>query len=85
MVRIAILLSILGALALGGCSKLTAENYDRLKVGMTFEDVAGLLGSPGQCGEKLGFKNCLWGDDSAHIRVNFVADKVAVFTSKNVR
>ncbi len=79
------LFSIVGTLALCGCSKVTAENYERLKVGMAFEEVTGLLGSPGECGEKLGFKNCRWGDDSAYIRVNFVGEKVAVFRSKNVR
>ncbi len=83
--RTATLFSLVGALALCGCSKVTAQNYERLKVGMPFEDVIGLLGSPGECGEKLGFKNCRWGDDAAYIRVNFFGEKVAVFSSKNVR
>ena len=83
--RIVALFSNFGVLALCGCSKVTAENYDRLRLGMAFEEVAGFLGSPDQCAEKMGFKNCRWGDDASHIRVNFVADKVAVFTSKNVR
>ncbi len=36
---------------LTGCSKLTKENYDQVKVGMTKEQVIDLLGKPGDKGE----------------------------------
>lgn len=77
--------AVLAALGLGGCGRVTAENYGKLGVGMTFGEVAGVLGSPRGCGEKLGVKSCVWGDEAANIRVSFVADKVVLYTSRNLR
>jgi len=36
---------------LTGCSKLTKENYDQVKVGMTKDQVTELLGKPGDKSE----------------------------------
>lgn len=82
---VAVVAAGFAVLGLGGCGRVTAENYGKLKVGMTFDEVAGVLGSPGGCGEKLGVKNCVWGDEAANIRVSFVADKVILYTSKHLR
>lgn len=73
------------ALLLAACSKLTVENYDRLKVGMRYEEVKQILGTPEKCSDVLTVKSCTWGDDKRFIQVNFVADQVVLFNSSNLR
>ena len=68
-----------------GCSKLTASNYDQLKMGMTYAEVKGLLGEPDRCSDVLGAKHCVWGDEKKHISVNFVADQAILFAAENMR
>ena len=41
-----LLAALLAALLLAACSKITAENYARVKEGMTEADVAAILGPP---------------------------------------
>ena len=76
---------LLLTLAVTGCGKLTAENYDKLKVGMSYAEVKSILGEPDRCSDVLGAKQCRWGDDSKYIQVNFVADQVLLYNAENVR
>lgn len=76
---------ILAATILGGCSKLTMENYAKLKMGLTYEAVVKILGKPDNCSEALFVRSCVWGNDTKNITVNFVGNKVVLFTSKNIR
>jgi len=73
------------ALLLSACSKVSVENYDKLKTGMPYTEVKQLLGAPTQCGEVLSVKHCVWGDDKRHIDVSFVGDQAVVFTAENLR
>ncbi len=73
------------ALALTACSKLTPENYDKLKLGMSYPEVKAILGDPSACNDLLTVKSCTWGDEKRHISVNFVADQVVLFNSSNLR
>lgn len=68
-----------------GCSKVSKENYDKLKVGMTYEEVRGILGNPDGCSETLGTKSCIWGDDKKRIGVSFIASKAVAFSSKGLQ
>lgn len=72
-------------IVLGACSKLTVENYDKLKMGMTYGEVRQLLGAPDKCSDVLTVKSCTWGDDKRFVQVNFVADQVILFNSSNLR
>jgi len=72
-------------IALGACSKLTVENYDKLKMGMTYSEVKQLLGAPDKCNDVLTVKSCTWGDDKRFVQVSFVADQVILFNSSNLR
>lgn len=45
MAKRGILLIVLATLLIG-CSKLNKENYDKLKVGMGYEEVVAILGKP---------------------------------------
>ncbi|MCK0510975.1 outer membrane protein assembly factor BamE domain-containing protein [Aromatoleum buckelii] len=67
------------------CSKVTVENYDKIRVGMTYEEVKQLLGAPNHCSDVMTVKSCTWGDEKRHVQVSFVADQVVLFSSENLR
>jgi len=66
--------------SLVGCSKITQENYDKIKVGMDYQQVLEILGEADKCDGALGAKSCIWGDDQKNIKIKFVADKVIIPT-----
>jgi len=68
-----------------GCSKVTKENYDKLKIGMKYGEVSAILGAPDSCTQALGAKSCLWGDEAKNIKVNFLADKTVIFSSTGIK
>jgi outer membrane protein assembly factor BamE (lipoprotein component of BamABCDE complex) len=68
-----------------GCSKVSKENYDRLKVGMAYEEVVNIIGSPDSCAETFGTKTCLWGSEKKRIKVSFIGSKAVAFSSKGLR
>ncbi|TWJ18683.1 DUF3862 domain-containing protein [Geobacter argillaceus] len=82
-VRLIVVLSLL--VMLFGCSKLTMENYSKIKMGIGYSEVVTILGKPDSCSEALFVRNCVWGDEQKNITVNFLGDKVVLFTSKNIR
>jgi len=73
------------ALVAAGCSKLTPENYAKLKPGLSYEEVEAILGNPARCDDLMGFKSCRWGDDSRHITVRFAGGQVLLYSAENVR
>jgi outer membrane protein assembly factor BamE (lipoprotein component of BamABCDE complex) len=79
------LLLVAIVLAAAGCSKLTPENYAKIKPGMTYEEVRAILGSPDRCDDLMGFKSCRWGDDSKNITVRFAKDQVLLHSAENIR
>jgi len=82
-VRLMIALSLLAMLF--GCSKLTMENYSRIKMGIEYGEVVKILGKPDRCSEALSVRNCVWGDEEKNITVNFLGDKVVLYTSRNIK
>lgn len=71
-------------LLLSACSRLTLENYDKVKTGMTYDEVKSILGSANKCDELLGIKTCEWGNEEHKIVVNFVAGKVIFTSAENI-
>jgi hypothetical protein len=71
-------------LIIAGCSKLTMENYDKLKIGMAYNEVVSTIGSPGKCSDVMGVKNCQWGNEKKSINVTFAGDKVLFFTGNGL-
>lgn len=67
--------------ALSGCSRVNRENYERLKMGQTYSEVESILGKPDQCEAVLVAKSCRWGQEPKSISVNFVGEKVILFTA----
>jgi hypothetical protein len=72
-------------LLLAACGKVTAENYGKVKVGMTYQETAAILGSPTGCDEAAGFRSCRWVNGKSSITVRFAADKVVLHSAENVR
>lgn len=70
---------------LAACSKLTLENYDKIKSGMTYAEVKTLLGAPENCNDVIGVKTCRWGDEKRSVSVSFIGDKVFLFSAENLR
>ena len=75
---------IFAMLLLAACSKVTQENYNQLKSGMSQAEVETLLGSADMCTETLGTKTCSWGDEKKNITINFVGDNVLVISNKGL-
>ncbi len=75
---------IAAAGVLSGCSKVTAENYAKLDVGMERQEVEQLLGKPDHCEAALGAKSCVWGNGPAEIKVAFAGETAVLFSSKGV-
>jgi len=80
--------SLLGAallLLVLGCSQLTQENYNKITVGMSYDEVTALIGKPDTCDDVMGVRNCVWGDEKRSVQVGFVADKVLLHSSNNLK
>ncbi|PPA30121.1 DUF3862 domain-containing protein [Aeromonas jandaei] len=75
---------ILIALALTGCSKLNRDNYDKLKMGMSYAEASAILGKAKRCDDALGTTSCIWGSDGKNIKIRFIADKATFFSSEGI-
>jgi len=81
----------LGVVMLAGCggSKVTKDNFDKIKTGMTVAEVEAILGkgtetqsAAGAIGDLAGSaKTITWKDGDKTITVNFLNDKVATTAS----
>lgn len=67
------------------CSSLTQQNYEKIKVGMSYQEVEKILGANPTCDSAVGVKNCTWGTAEQHVKVQFVADKVALHSAKGLK
>lgn len=86
MIKLLVLvICMFSLLALTGCSNVNKENYDKIKIGMSSEEVVGVLGKPNTCEDPvLKTKNCMWGSSDKQIKIKFVADTVAWRSSKGI-
>jgi hypothetical protein len=69
---------------LAGCSPITLENYEKLKVGMSYAEVKAILGKPDQCSELVVVKQCSWGNEKTGISANFMAEKLVTHSATNL-
>lgn len=81
----AIIVTLMVAVFVTACSKVTIENYNQLEVGMRYDDVTRLLGKPTRCTDVLTLRTCTWGDERRFINVGFVADQVVFFNAENIK
>ncbi|MGR8936063.1 MAG: hypothetical protein ACU837_17050 [Gammaproteobacteria bacterium] len=75
---------LLSLFILSGCSKLTPENFDKIKSDMKYAQVVELLGDPSRCDTLLIAKSCVWEDGKKKIDIKFVADKVVLTSSSGL-
>ena len=78
-------LPLITLLFLAACSKLTVANYDKIKIGMKYDQVIEILGSPERCNDVVGMRNCRWGDEKRFVTVSFMGDSVIVHGAENLR
>ena len=77
---------VVAGLVLAACgSKVSLENYGKLRTGQSYEEVKQILGDPVRCDEVLGIRTCAWGDEQRGISVNFVAGQVMLLSAKNLK
>ena len=67
------------------CGNLTQGNYEKIKVGMSYQEVEKILGSNPTCDSAMGMKTCTWGTAEKHVKVSFVADKVTLYSAKGLK
>lgn len=86
LIRLMILvLCMFSILTLTGCNTVNKENYDKIKIGMSYEEIVGVLGKPDTCEDPvLKTKSCTWGSSEKQIRIKFVVDTVAWRASKGI-
>jgi len=83
--RIRLMVLAVAAFMLAGCSKLTMDNYTKVKTGIEYSQVVAIIGKPDSCSEALFVKSCIWGNEQKNITVNLVSDKVMLATCTNIK
>lgn len=71
-------------LALVGCDRLSAENYDKLEVGMPYDEVVAILGEPTECSAVVNTKSCRWGKDDKYVDAKIVGESVIFLSAKGI-
>lgn len=66
------------------CSKINADNYDKLMSGMDYTEAVDLLGDPDDCSGGFGIKTCTWGNETKNITINFAGNKVVTFSGEGL-
>lgn len=66
------------------CGKLSQENYQKIKVGMSYQEVEKILGSGPACDSAMGMKTCTWGTTEKYVKVQFVGDAVVMYSAKGL-
>jgi len=71
---------------LHGCSpQVSLEQFNRLRIGQSYEEVRQIAGDPASCDEMLGLRNCVWGNPERGIRVGFLGGKVVLLSAHNLQ
>jgi hypothetical protein len=79
------LIFLFSILAFIGYSKVNKENYDKIEIGMSYEEVVGVLGKPDTCGKPvLKTKSCIWGPSDKQIKIKFTGDTVVWHSSEGI-
>jgi hypothetical protein len=82
--KLFIIALIVALLTVAGCSKLTQENYDKISMGMSFDEVISILGDADACSGAVGVQNCTWGGEDKQIKIKFIGKKVVLFSAKGL-
>ncbi len=66
-------------------SQLSLENYNKLTVGQSYDDVKKTIGDPARCDEMIGIRSCVWGDEQRGVKIGFVAGQVMLLSATNLK
>lgn len=77
--------AVLAMLLLACSQKVSLDNFNRLRVGQSYEEVREIVGDPASCDEMVGLRNCSWGNHERGIRVSFLAGKVVMLAAHNLQ
>ncbi len=72
-------------LLLSGCSKLTKENYDQIKPGMSYEEVVAIIGKPDHCSEVIALSNCEWKEGDVAVHISFIGGKATIMAAEGLK
>jgi hypothetical protein len=82
--KVPITVIIFVSLFIFACSKVTQENYEKIKLDMAYEEVVNILGKAQECDSSIGITNCRWESNGKYIKIQFIADKVVFFSAKGL-
>ncbi len=83
----AAVLLILALMMFAGCSrKISQENYDKIEIGMSYDEVVAILGEPTACESVIpGTRSCNWGKEARMISLKFAVDNVVFRSAKGLK
>ncbi len=67
-----------------GCTFVNEESFSMLDVGMSSDEVEGILGNPSSCSSSLGARECIWQKGNREIRVSYIDGRVVVFSQSGL-
>ncbi|HAY29580.1 MAG TPA: hypothetical protein DIT03_10165 [Candidatus Accumulibacter sp.] len=77
--------AVLAMLLLACSEKVSLDNFNRLRVGQSYDEVREIVGDPASCDEMVGLRSCAWGNEEHGLRVSFLAGKVVMLSAHNLR
>jgi hypothetical protein len=84
-IAIIVLVALMAVALVVGCSKINKDNYDKIEVGMTYDEVVAILGTPDEVTDAIGTKSCVWGKVPQTISIKFVGDKVVFHSAEGLK
>jgi hypothetical protein len=84
-IAIFVLVALMAVALVVGCSKINKENYDKIQMGMTYDEVEALLGTPDEAKDVMGTKSCVWGKAPQTISIKFIGDKVVFHSAEGLK
>ncbi len=77
---------ISSCLLLAACgNQLSLENYNKLHVAQSYDEVRKIIGDPVRCDEVIGVRSCVWGDEQRGVTIGFVAGQVLLLSATNLK
>lgn len=78
-------LATLTVLLLACGPKVSLDQFNRLRIGQSYEEVREIVGDPASCDEMLGLHHCVWGNPERGIRVGFLGGKAVLLSAHNLQ
>jgi len=80
-----VIVATLTVLLLACSPQVSLDQFNRLRIGQSYEEVREIVGDPASCDEMLGLRHCVWGNPERGIRVGFLGGKVVLLSAHNLQ